>query len=191
MSGQVDPISFPTAWDYIFVGGVINPGVCKVSEFKRAHEFDVKKGKGALGATVTFVGRPPAKGSIQFLLWKSQHFVDWDIFRALLKYDPTKKKVQAIDIYHPSLADIDVNSVVTESIGNIVHEGDGLYSITVEFLEYFPPPNKPAVSTPTGAQQNVQLTNTLYPGAFEQHPPPLDQQMQNTIAGLMAQASAP
>lgn len=182
-SGANDPISFPQNWDVVFIGGVLSPGRCEVSEFKRVHEFDVKKGKGTLGATITFVGRPPAKGSIKFYLWTPTHFADWDNFRPLLKYDPTKQAVQAIDIFYPSLADIELNSVVCESIGNIVHEGKQLYSITCEFLEYFTPPQTSAVSTPTTA-----ITKPA--GALDQAPSSQDAQ-QAQIAALLQQASAP
>ncbi len=149
MSGNLDPITNPQAWDVIIIAGQTSPGFCEVGEFKRAHEWDVKKGKGVFGATTTFVGRPPAKGTIKFYLWRPSDFVAWDTFRKLLKYDPTKTTVSAVDIFHPSLADIDVKSVVTESIGNIVHEGQQMYSISVELLEYFPPPKISAVATPS------------------------------------------
>ena len=185
-SGALDPLSFPQQWDVVVVAGnVSSPGLAKVSEFKRKHEFDVKKGKGTLGATVTFVGRPPATGSVKFYLWTPTHFQQWDIFRTYLKYDPTKKAVQAIDIYHPSLADIEVSSVVVESIGNFVHEGQQYYSITVELLEYFPPPKKSAVSTPTGSN-NTNASTT--PGT-----PPLDapDAYQMQIAALLKQAQSP
>ncbi len=189
-SGQVNPIDNPQVWDVVIVGGYYSPGRCEVSEFKRAHEFDVKKGKGTLGATVTFVGRPPAKGSIKFFLWTPGHFFQWDIFRQILKYDPTKKKVTAIDIYHPSLADIELNSVVVESIGNIVPEGgvgSGLFSITVELLEYFPPPKASAVSTPNGSASTSSGTGAA-PGKTA--PAAVDAQQQQ-IAALLAQAQAP
>lgn len=192
MSGDIDPLANPRAWDVVRIGQVASPGVCEVGEFKRAHEWDVKKGKGTFGSTTTFVGRPPAKGPVKFYLWDNgtlgtghNHFREWDAFRQLLKYDPTKKSVQAVDIYHPSLADIDIRSVVTESVGNIIHEGKGLYSITVELLEYFPAPKRSAVSTPTQSQSTQAGTT---PGT----PPPAAQDEQQTeIAALMQQAAAP
>jgi hypothetical protein len=184
-SGALNPYSNPGAWDVVLVGQVTSPGICEVSEVKRAHEFDVKKGKGSYGATVTFVGRPPAKGSIKFKLWKPEHFTQWDSFRPLLKYDPTKKSVQAVDIYHPSYADVDLHSVVIESIGNIVRESLGLYSITVEILEYFPAPKKSAVSTPTQSQSTQAGTTVGTP------PPAAQDAQEAEIAALMKQASAP
>jgi hypothetical protein len=186
MSGQIDPIGFPQVWDYVTVADHNSPGVCQVSGFRRDFEWDIKKGKGALGATISFVQRPPAKGTIKFLLWTADHFTQWDTFRPLLKYDPTKKSVQAIDLYHPSLADIDLSSVVTESIGAIVHEGQGLYSISVDFLEYFPPPKKSATGTPSGS------ASTAPAGTSAGAPPdPIADAQQKEIAALLAEAQKP
>lgn len=185
MSGSVDPISQPQAWDVVRVGQSTNPGLALVGEIKRKHEWDVKKGKGTFGATTTFVGRPPATASVEFLLWQPAHFVAWDTFRALLKYDPTKKAIQAVDVYHPAWADVDFKSVVTESIGSIIHKGKGLYSITVDFLEYFPAPKRSAVSTPT-ASQSTQSGTT--PG---EQPDPIGDAQQKQVAALWSQAQQP
>ena len=156
MSGELNPLEYPQAWDVIMIGGVVSPGICKVSGIKRINEWDIKKGKGSQGATITFVQKPPAKFSVQIFLWRPQDFTDWDNFRPFLKYDPTKKEVQAIDIWHPALADVDISSVVTESIGGVTHEGAQLYSVTIEFLEYFPPPKTSSVGNPTGSKQNAE-----------------------------------
>jgi hypothetical protein len=181
MSGALDPIANPQSWDVVVIGTQTSPGFCKVGEFKRAFEWDVKKGKGTLGGTVTFVGRPPARGSITFYLWTREHFTAWDTFRDLLKFDPSRHAVQAVDMFHPSLADIGVNSVVTESIGNIVHEGSQLYSITVEFLEYFAPPKASAVGTPTGSLSAGEATSKASVADAQQQ----------EIDGLLKQAGAP
>jgi hypothetical protein len=185
MSGAIDPLSNPQAWDVIRVGQSTTPGLALVGEIKRKHEWDVKKGKGTFGATTTFVGRPPATVSVEFLLWLPSHFTAWDAFRPLLKYDPTKKSVQAVDVYHPAWADVDFKSVVTEAIGSITHKGKGLYSITVDFLEYFPAPKKSAVSTPTTSQSTQGGTT---PGT---QPDPIGDAQQKQIADLWSKAQQP
>lgn len=185
MSGGIDPFSFPDIWDTVLVSGVKSPGLCKLSNWKRAHEWDVKKGKGTLGAIVTFVGRPPAKGSIEFRLWTAQHFVDWDVFRALLKFDPSKKTIQAIPLYHPALADLEISQVVTENIGAIEHQGQGLYTISVDLIEYFPPPKRSAVGTPTGSKKRQD------PNAPGTQTDPVSDALQKQIATLMQQAQTP
>ena len=58
---------------------------------------------------------------------------------------------QAIDLYHPALAKIGIHSVVCESIGPETPEGKGLWSITIELLEYLPAPKVNITSTPTGS----------------------------------------
>lgn len=185
-SANLDPINNPQAWDTITVAGVSSPGVCQLGEFKRAHEWDIKRGKGSDGATITFTGRPPAKGSFKLLFWTANHFTLWKQFVPLLKYDPTKKAPQPVDIYHPALDDLNITSVVAESIGTIQHEGNQLYSVTVELLEYFPAPAKSAVSTPTSSTTTNSTTAT--PG---KSPDPVADAQQKQIAALLTEASKP
>lgn len=185
MSGAVDPITYPQAWDSVGLGQLESPGLCEISGFDREYDWDVKKGKGAKGATITFTGQQPAKGSITFKLWTAEHFARWDTFRRALKYDPTKKTAQAIDLYHPSLDDLDVSSVVTTKIGPIKHDGGGMYSIKCEFLEYLPPPKTSAVGSPTGSKSNTGKGNPGTP------PDPVGDAQQREIQRLLAEAAKP
>lgn len=190
MSSQLDPIQNPQAWDVIRVGSATSPGICKITGVKRGFEWDVKRGKGSLGATVTFVQRPPAKIAILFRLWTANHFQQWDVFRPLLKFDPTKKSVQAVDIYHPALADIEITSVVVESIGAIEHAGDQLYTVAVELLEYFPPPKVSAIGTPT-TSQGANSAGGKGGGTPGTPPPTTDDAQQAEIKRLLQQAQQP
>jgi len=185
MSGQINPILNPQAWDAVVVGQVTSPGYCVVTGFKRENEWDIKKGKGTVGATQTYVGKPPAKGNIKFFLWTPEHFFDWDVFRKLLKYDPTKKNPQPVDLYYPSLADIDIHSIIVDSIGGIEHEGLQMYSIGVEVSEYTTPPKKSAVSTPTGS---TSIPKGTTPGTA---PDPIADAQQAEIAKLLGKAAEP
>lgn len=154
----INPIDSAQDYDVCKIDGIENPGIIApdgVTGFKRPTEWDVKKGKGTKGGTATLSQLPPAKGSIKFLLWTPFHFEAWDaIYRALFKYDPTKKTKNAVDIYHPALAKLDIHSVVTESIGPETPEGKGLWSITVDLLEYLPAPKKDITSSPSGSTSN-------------------------------------
>ena len=145
---SISPFVNSAAWDVIVVGGVTCPGYCKLDKVARKNEFDRKKGKGTQGETLTYVQKPAAEIKVTFYLWTTAHFVSWDSFRQLLKYDPTKKSVEAIEIYHPALADLEIHSVVTASLGVINHEGKGLFTVEVDLIEYFPPAKKSATSTP-------------------------------------------
>lgn len=185
MSAAIDPIANPQAWDSFRVGNQNSPGCGIFGEPKRKYQFDTKKGKGTYGFTKTFVGLPPVEVSIELLLWLPEHFRQWDAFRPLLKYDPTKKSVQAVDVYYPGWADIDFKSAVTDSIGGIVHKGKGLYSVTIEISEYRPAPKKSAVSTPKGSLATQAGTT---PGKA---PDPIGDAQQREIAALWSTAQQP
>lgn len=186
----IDPITNPQAYDVAKIDGTDNPGIIArggVTGFKRESEWEVKKGKGAKGGTATLTQLPPAKGSIKFLLWRREHFQVWDeSYRARFKYDPTKKNVQAISIYHPALAKLDIHSVVCESIGPETNEGQGIWSITVELLEYLPAAKGTATSTPTGSNSNTNKA-----GASGKSDDPIADAQQAEIAKLLAEAKAP
>lgn len=150
----VNPIDFPAEHNVLRVGTGVSPGRCEVKGFKRVQEFDVKKGKGTKGATITFTQKPPAEGEITFYLWDNgtlgtghNHFQEWGVFLPLLKYDPTKKDITAINVYHPVLADLDVNSLVCTDIGQLERTRELMWSVTCKFLEYTPQPKASAVGT--------------------------------------------
>lgn len=104
LQGFVSPILNPAAWDKFRVGGangVLSPGVIApggIKGFKRANEWDVKKGKGAQGGNITFVQQPPSTGEITIRVGylspgssPQAQFDALDRFIPLLEYDPTKK----------------------------------------------------------------------------------------------------
>ena len=75
----VNPLDHPDLFDHIVIAGVTSPGVASVTGASRAYDWDVKKGKGASGATVTFQGEPPAKFKVSLKLWRPEHFGAWDL----------------------------------------------------------------------------------------------------------------
>lgn len=190
LSSTLDPLSSPEEWQYVTVAGVRSPGMAKVAEAKRSSTWDVKRGKGAKGATITYTGDEPAQFRVTLRFWLSSHFAAWDAFRKLLKYDPTKKTISAVDISYPSLDQLDITSVVCKTIGAVepIDEG-GYYQVEFELIEYRPPPKKSAVGTPDTSKAgqgngNGQLQVGLPPD-------PIAQAKQAEIEKLLKQAQAP
>ncbi len=161
-SNVISPLANPAAWDVIRIGLAISPGYCVLSGFERTGEWDVKKGKGTKGATETFVQTPPVEGEIEFFLWDDgrlgtghDHFAEWASFRALLKYDPSKTKVEALPIFHPLLADNDITAVVCTEIGILTRTRELMFSVKCKFLEYTTPPKASVVGTASGTKKTT------------------------------------
>lgn len=191
--GILDPIANPTDYDVIVVGGITSPGYCVLSGFKRIQMFDKKMGKGTTGATPTMTNRKPAEGTVTFFLWDDgvasgtgiNQYGLMTTFLDQLFYDPTKATVQAVDVYHPSLAAIRATQFYCEEIGALEPVGDmaeNMKSITIKLTEFLPPPPLPAVSTPTMAKPQAE---SKAPG---ETPDPIGDAQQEQIKQLMGKA---
>jgi hypothetical protein len=192
--GILSPLAYPQDYDVIVVGGVKSPGVCFLSGFKRVQAFDKKLGKGAVGSTITMTNKIPVEGRVKFLLGDDgvrsgsgiDQFALMGSFLQQLKYDPTKTVVTAISVYHPSLAALDVSSMVCEEIGGLEIEGQpgaGLHSLTIKLTEYLPPPPVAAVST-------IKTTKVTPPNTVPFGPPTptVHDGLQDQVGQLMAKA---
>lgn len=181
-----DPIRYAAEEDVFRIGGQANPGIAKLSGFKRVYGWEIKKGKGIKGSTVTLNEYPPVEGSIEVKLWTPEQFEAWEEFQKLFKYDPTKKTVAAVDWYHQSTEAIELRSIVCKSISNREHQGQGLYVVKIEVIEYNPPAKKSAVSTPKTSADNSNSKKT--PGSSGD---PIADAQQAEIARLLKIAGEP
>jgi hypothetical protein len=163
-SGGIDPIQNPQSWDVIVLAGVTSPGIiAEMSGFDRVNGWQIKKGKGSDGGTLTYVQRPPAEGHIKFVLSTAADFQAWASFRPLFLYNPAKNAAaseQAVSIWHPALADLSISSVVTKKISPIRHMGKGKYEVTVDLIEFAPPPASNVVNTPTTTNDNSTILSS-------------------------------
>ena len=174
----LDPINDAEAWHTIILSGVKSPGVIPVDGirgFKRETGWDVRRAKGQAGATLVRTNNPPSEGEIDFQLWTGDHFFQWQQFVTAIQYQPSlfgkpgeiSKIADAITIYHPSLAqpDIDITQVVIKHISPIRHVGQGLYVVTIEFIEWRPPPPVSVVSQTTKADPSLGKDTPGIPAA--------------------------
>jgi hypothetical protein len=157
-SGDLNPIQFAKDWHYIVIAGSRSPGAIAIDGihgFERETGWDIKKGKGVKGASLTLTTLPPAEGSVDIQLWLPEHFAQWSAFARLLKYDTSKTSptaADAVSIEHPSLVDVDVNLVVTRKVHPLRHRGRGLYIATIEFIEWMQPPKMSVVKDTTASR---------------------------------------
>ena len=140
-------------YDVIEFDGQESPGVVKLSGHSRSQNLDVKESDGQKGATTTWKGTKVGKFQATFNLAYDpgtgfNDFALWDDFAELLwSTVPPKSgaKPVAKDIWHPDLERNGFQSVILDTMGEMVHDGKGGATITVTFSEYYPPkPAKPA-----------------------------------------------
>jgi hypothetical protein len=186
-----DPISSPASWDSINLAGiqtnVVTHGLlASVDGFDRDNGWQEKKGKGSVGATITYVQKPPTKGSLIFKIWTKTHYQTWGTFRQLFLYNPAAGQSaddQSISISYPSLDDIQLSAILIKKISPIKLTPKKMGIIKIDCIEYIPVPLVSAV-------QNVTLVNpnpkSTMPAAGSQ-PASASQALKNAIAALQAQ----
>jgi hypothetical protein len=184
-SGSIDPISQPNAYDFPTFNGQVCPGWAHVRGFKRKWAWDKKQGKGIQGFTLTYTGKQPVEGEIEFFLSEPYDFENWESFRPMFIYDPTLGPAQVVNIKHPFLQDLGTQSFVATDIGQIEHLGENLYSCIIKFAEYVKPPPTAAVSTPTGQAKTPPSQASATP------PPAPTDPLQVKIASLYKQLTGP
>lgn len=186
-----DPFTNPSAWDTINLAGiqtaVTTHGVLKaVDGFDRENGWQEKKGKGSIGATVTYVQKPPIKGSLLFEIWTPLHFQTWGTFRQLFLYNPASGQSadeQAISISYPSLDDIQLSAVLVKNISPARRGPNGKYLIKAMLFEYIPVPLVSAVQTITLVNPTPKSTMP----AVGATPQTASQKLKSAISALQQQ----
>lgn len=217
----------PELYDTIVLAGVRSPGKVTLSGHDRKIKWDVKEGKGLVGATTTLQSVPPIEFQASFYLADEDDKAAWPAFVALIKSTITPKKkttaedpnvaktrkalaavelrirasrqttqakllaiasaffvddankeelqkaqadydaaqkaaaasvsaplMNALDIFHPYLAENDITSVCEAQVGGGVDDGKGGVTYVIRFQEYKPP--KPQTGTLLGSGSNAK-----------------------------------
>jgi hypothetical protein len=151
LANSFSPVGFEEFWDKMLVGGVLTPGRVTISGHGQEVKWDIKAGDGQDGASTTRKGLNPNAFSTTFQLaldWDHQvdEFAEWDRFLPILQSSFNSDTPNALTIYHPDLAELQITSAVVKKIGGKVHDGTGGATVKVDWLEYRPPKPKPPKS---------------------------------------------
>jgi hypothetical protein len=153
-SPTISPISNANEWMRFTLNGVDSPGTIArdgVKGFKRETGWDIKKGKGTQGATLTRKSIPPVEGTFTLQLFTDPDFAAWDNFVArVLSIDPKVQEEQGLLLYYPGFSSIGLTSVVVKHYTPPRHMGKGMYHVEVELLEWQQPPPQSVVQTVNG-----------------------------------------
>lgn len=147
----VSPISNPNDWMRFKLNGVISPGTIPkggVKGFKRESGWDIKKGKGTQGATLTLTTLPPVKGAITLQLFTDADFKAWDYFcTQVLAIPPKAQQEYGLAIYYPAFSSIGLTTVVVAHYLAPEHVGKGLYHTSIDLIEWQKPPPASVVAS--------------------------------------------
>ncbi len=141
------------------INGLVSPGRLRVSGFAQILNWEVRPGYGMTGATTVFRGRGLTPGTLLFEFWNQDQIDEWFVFSKV--FDVPQKPLGtrlALGIAHPILKAIGVETIVMTKMHQIEINQNGLWSVSVEVLEYKAPIK--AIVKPRGAVPAVDLGGT-------------------------------
>lgn len=128
-------------------GAAATPAAAPGSQFTIGETKDGSSG-GSASATVPEPGNTTGKPATTTAAAKSTD-------------PPALSQANAIEIYHPFLADIGVRFVLPpEKLGQWLTQDDFSFIRTIEFLEFSQPPSASIAATPTGAADGAQTVGS-------------------------------
>lgn len=180
-----NPLIYPDAYNTLTIAGVATPGVVEITGADRAYNWDTKQTAGAQGSTSTYRGWKVSEGiKAKFRFWTPDQIAAFEqTVRPVITIDATKTAPKPLDVSHPILTVNDIFSVFVTSIGQYIHEGGQLYSLTVDLSEYRLPKKTNVTTTPTNSKPNA-------PGAGTK-PPPMQSEIDRQIADAYTEFGKP
>ena len=150
----------------LLLGTMRSPGKVTLSGHNRDKAWNVKKSKGAVGASSSLEGDPI--GQFEALFELAGDDVDgvtdfdlWEDFQRLIESMTNGPTPVALPIFHPDLARNHYTEVSSGGVGGMVHDGKGGASVKVKFIEYKPEKAKPpAKAKPKPDASGTATTNS-------------------------------
>lgn len=166
-------------WDSCTVGGgywgwkyqdsipLLRGSKVRVIGAKRKYKIEVKDPQGSDGCIQTYRGVKFSPFDLAFYIYTDDQYSYFhDSILPILKFSgfksaPNPAQVQALKVYHPILANLDIAAMLVEEIGGIdpQEDGPGVFVCKVKCVEYLPPPPQNTTVTPTGSKAINQPTS--------------------------------
>jgi hypothetical protein len=159
-----NPYDKPQAWDTLTIAGQVLPGIVyDYGGFDVENGWQIKKGKGSIGGTLTYTQKPPAEGHFIMQLGSARDFVRMGPIRPLFLYNPSvHADKQAVTMQFPPTDDLLINSVLVKKIGPVLSvrgSGGRKYLYRIDLIQFLPtPPSVSVVSTATFTNANNPAT---------------------------------
>ena len=121
--------------DHIKLAGLKSPGLCDIIGAKREYDYSVRQPPFSSGALIVFKRVKLCEFDVRLRLYTATDLVELDMWRTVLAPPGKRGKAQSLDIWHPLLESLDIKSVVVKSVSQLEQIDDGVWAITIKFLE--------------------------------------------------------
>lgn len=129
-----NPITSPV--DYILLANRRSPGLATINAADSPRRWDERRGYAFSGGRVVFRGIGISRPILTLRLYTEEDWTGWHEWKTLVSRPPIGERAHALDIWHPILEDLDINSVVVEKVLQPKQTADGEWSIDIKFIEY-------------------------------------------------------
>lgn len=152
----MNPIDNADAYDYLIVRRLRSPGRWKwTTPPKRDNGWEKKEGKGADGGELICNGKRLVECAGELLLWRDERrdcYAEWEAWKSVLE-GSTKDgpDQQALDVYHPMLAELKLSAFVLKFDPVLIPEDGGLSRVPLEFIQWAPKKKRTGTGKPKGA----------------------------------------
>ncbi len=135
------------AWSVVWLGGELLPGLAEVTTAP-SRDIDVQKSSGSDGARLKDTGYQPAEVTIALRMSSQEQLQAWEALLPSLHPRRPGGLRQPLAIQHPNPNSFGVVNVYPKKI-SAPPPVDGVWTVTIECLEWFPGPKKaPKASAP-------------------------------------------
>lgn len=151
--------------DALRCGGDYSPGLAVVRRAGIPVKWDKRSGYGYAGAWVIYTGDDLSEFEVEFTLTTQTQVTEWKAWRkkyltkasqvsSSAAFLPSPVQPKAIGVYHPILAEVEIDKVVWKHIHQFDQPANGRWVKVVEFIQFKPP--KPLLGRPNGATPAAQ-----------------------------------
>lgn len=135
-----NPIEQPKRADRIILAGEASPGIAVVDRSTLERDYDERRGVALSGARLRYRGVKLIRPKVSIKLYSVDDWNRWNVWKRLLARAPDGSRPHALDIEHPSFAEVGVTAVVIWKHSPPVRtSNDGEWTAEIEMIEHRPP----------------------------------------------------
>jgi hypothetical protein len=114
----------------------ISPGIATLAGAGSPRDWEVRKGYGYAGAMLWFKGRGLAKFTVTLRFYNEADLAGWHAWKSLVQALPFGRRERYLPIWHPELAELEIDKVVVTNLHQLEQSDDGVWSVKIDFMQH-------------------------------------------------------